>query len=79
MMNEPTSNRYQEGVRLVMDAVSRTIAHHQSCRQCGERASWWHDVCQTCGAAEPVRLPIKWLAYSVSLLIASGILILVVT
>jgi ribosomal protein L37E len=78
-MNERTSNRYQAGVRQAIDAVSRTLSRHLRCRQCGERASWWQEVCQNCGAAEPVRLPIKWLAYSVSLLIASGILILVLT
>jgi hypothetical protein len=56
--------------------IRRKVKLPSHCRQCGERSSWWDDVCRACGTADPVRLPKQWLVYAATILVVLGMTML---
>jgi hypothetical protein len=60
-------------LRDTMATISRSVMRRCCCRQCGERSALWDSICQSCGAADPVRLPVKWLVYGTTFLAMSGV------
>jgi hypothetical protein len=52
------------------------IAHRCCCRHCGEQSSLLDEVCRVCGTQDPVRLPVRWLAFSFAILVALSLIVI---
>ena len=52
------------------------IIHRCRCRHCGEQSSLLDDVCRVCGTQDPIRIPVKWLAYSCCFLAALTLIVI---
>ena len=74
-MSQPTRQPDESILPKRVSKSYATVTWLSYCRQCGERASWWDEVCTVCGTADPVHLPTKWLVYAATILVVSGIAI----
>ena len=47
--------------------VRSLLRDYGSCRQCGSHCSAFANVCNTCGTQDPIRLPITWALFAVTI------------
>jgi hypothetical protein len=62
--------------KLIFRRLRDEVIQESCCRECGEPASWWDDVCENCGMGNPVRVPRAWLLHSITITVTSVNLLL---